>query len=852
MLLDLFYHLSNEDPKIRGSAAYKLTSALEQLPTSSVGVTGHEDLDYCLKRLLKGLQSNREKARQGFGMALTELLNILHLRSYPIELPAILDLMEFENCKGHEYRDLLMGKIFGYAAICESNIFDHKGSISCDPDHLKFMFDSLINMFDKKSYFKPLLCTIMSIFVKKNQPLNSYYISKLPDSEDALSVMVSQHIDFSDISVYLHGTTGIAPILHPVYFYLVQNCPDSQLLPVWNDIEKFLNVDNRKRFLLLKLFHLVIDNYSDKFSVVIEDDKIYALMNKVLSSQSKSLKSISELILSNLKQHCTISPQVALLMCNFNQLRPYASLSGLSSEMMDLFIQNSNKLLLLNHLIKSKKYNEFKEYYSVAILNKANVLTVLKAILECSDKSKLQLLQFVFEKEGFKHTDLLESLLVSNKYAPAACLMTSFVVSHFDIFTVDRDTTDDILKACNNEDLDDANSYDVLADIYIQFMSASSSVVRQLLAIGIKDLTVNMSLVGMKMICDVLQSPLQSVVDDSEDDESLSDAMSISSHTDGSASASSRATDSDESSVDYSSAGQDFEDMIKTAVDQFNDEESDISSVDSEKMFKIDKHFELMFKQKKAAKSVDLNNQHFQSRVLDIFDGWIHVKSDPELLFTAFMALYNYRKKSLKGSTTSIKCDKIVQYMINNGTDLSLPSVPEDIEGVKELLNNLNLNGSMRLYDTVLIRFTYSIDKCKCIIQSACKKYLLNHSIKELQGLEHVFKDLILTVNDANMGCILNANMIDPSIATEILDKLFDPQVKTAKLRNKMKPLLACLRRLNKEGLLADHRLEISRIINSKTECIKKEKQQIGALKGVIYSILEATGTDKQEIVMLK
>ena len=855
MLLDLFYHLSNEDPNIRGSAAYKLTSTLEQLPMASVGVTGHEDLDYCLKRLLKGLQSNRDKARQGFGMALTELLNILNERSFPIELSTIVNLMEFENCKGHEYRDLLMGKIFGYAAICESTIFDKKGSISYSDEDLKSIYEVLLSMYDKKSYFKPLVSTIVCMFVKKNGSLTPHFVANLPATmEPALSVMISQKIDFSDISIYLHGTTSIAPVLHPVYFFIIQNCPSAQLNEVWSTFEQFLNVDNRKRFLLLKLFNIIIEHFDSKYLSILQDDKIYLLMNKVMSSQSKSLQSITELILSNLKEHCSTIPQIALLMCNFNQLRPYASLESLNESQMSNFIQNDFKVLLLKHLLKSKQYDAFQTYYKQATLDKSDVLTLLKSVMDCPEQITFNLLQFIFKSLDFEHQTLLQSLLSDHKYAPAACLMTCFVITYFELVEIDSDVSSDILKACHFQQMDDnVNSYDVLTDIYIQFMSASSAVVRHLLNLGLKDLTKSMSAVGISMICDLLERPADNMDEDIEEEddeeEDLTDAMSISTYSEGE---SQESDDSCSSSVDYESDGQDFEEMVKTAMNQVNNSDDDTDSVNSEQMFKIDKHFEAMFKLKKEAKNTNVNNQHFQSRVLDILESWIKAHNEPELVFKAFLTMYNIRKNGTKESLLSTKCDKIVQYMNNNSMESLKLTKTDDLEMIKEMLTKINLNGNMRVYDAILIQFTYQLDGCTAIIQEKCQKYLKESSLKEIKGLEHVFKDLILTVNGSNMTQILNATSVDAATCVQIFKKVFELDGKMSKLRSQLKPILASLRKLKKVNLLKNDTLEeIVRVINSKTEDMIKEKQQIGALKGIIYSIVEATGIDKKEIVIL-
>ena len=868
MLLDLFYHLSNEDANIRGSAAYKLTSTLQQLPVAeNTELTGHEDLDYCLKRLLKGLQSNRDKARQGFGMALTELLNILHSRSFAIELSTILELMTVEQCKGHEYRDLLMGKLFGFAAICESTIFDKEGAISYSKVDLNSFFDALISLYHKKSYFKPLVCTIICLFVKKNPCFLVNNNTAMP-FDPSLQIMMSppSDIKYNDISIYLYGTTSIAPVLHPVYYYLIQHCPSDLIATVWHALTVFLNVDNRKRFLLLKLFHHIVNEFATntKYMPILLDSNIYTLMNKILSSQSKSLQSITTLILSNLKQQHmdhSLPPQIALLMCNFNQLRPHASLNGLSTELKAELIQNKAcTVLLLKHLVKSKQIDDFKSYYISATLSTTDVLSVLKCILECHLESvKLDGLQFVLKQLHFTQSTLVGTLLKEHKNAPASLLMALFVAIHFKWMAEEEEAAiaSDIMKAIDVKTAasSDLNAYDVLMDIYIQLSSISNSVVRNILHIGLKDLCLKCSMVGIKMVCDVFDVDHMDMDNEAseEEEEELSIALSISTDTDEEDCSSSSCSSSSGSEDEEN---QDLQDMLQAAILASHNDDEDTDSVNSEQMFKIDKHFEEMFKMRKQEKQQTIHHQHFQSRVLDVIDVWMHCHDSFDLLIIPFMTLYKAKKQSPKNSPLGGKCDKIVSYCLKNKHNMTASPAAslndEELEIIKEMLHAINLNGSMREYDALLIKFTYEMQGCKSIIQDKCKAYLANHSIKELSGLEVVFKDLVLNVNESNVVQILNANMVEGGVIVQLFKQTFNLEHKMGKLRIKMKPIINGLRKLKKQGLLdATMCKEIILDINNKTSDAKKEKQQIGALKGIIYSVVEATGIEKQEFPIL-
>ena len=71
-----------------------------------------------MKRLISGLSSSRECARQGFGVALTEVLRTFsHLRT-----DEVLDLIESKtevvsSMRGDEERERRFGRLFGYMAV---------------------------------------------------------------------------------------------------------------------------------------------------------------------------------------------------------------------------------------------------------------------------------------------------------------------------------------------------------------------------------------------------------------------------------------------------------------------------------------------------------------------------------------------------------------------------------------------------------------------------------------------------------------------------------------------------------------------------------------------------------------
>ena len=77
---------------------------------------------YALRRLARGLGSGRSGARQGFALALTAAFSEIPLVSLPDGLKLLKSSLEpiTQSTKGAEARDILMGQLFGVAALARA------------------------------------------------------------------------------------------------------------------------------------------------------------------------------------------------------------------------------------------------------------------------------------------------------------------------------------------------------------------------------------------------------------------------------------------------------------------------------------------------------------------------------------------------------------------------------------------------------------------------------------------------------------------------------------------------------------------------------------------------------------
>ncbi|KAJ3410565.1 hypothetical protein HDV05_003633 [Chytridiales sp. JEL 0842] len=194
--LSFYWDLASIDPAVRLRAAVLLINALQtlqkdhdaQLKASEESeIPDDDDIDarcpqdvaYGLRRLLRGLPSSRDGARQGFALALTELLSMLTFLKVKTVLELLQSFTEItKGMKGQEEREMYFGRIFGIRAICESGMLDRATTTTED-------LDKIVNMLAEygkaKAYlieacFDILLSTTKRILTTPKHPLAKHMV----------------------------------------------------------------------------------------------------------------------------------------------------------------------------------------------------------------------------------------------------------------------------------------------------------------------------------------------------------------------------------------------------------------------------------------------------------------------------------------------------------------------------------------------------------------------------------------------------------------------------------------------------------------------------------------------------
>ncbi|KAJ3004845.1 DNA-directed DNA polymerase [Thoreauomyces humboldtii] len=181
-VMALYWELASVDPLVRQKAADSLLRALHAFqlqhqashPSASSTTATEDNLDelcakdvsYGLKRLLRGLPSSRDGARQGFAVALTELLRGLDFLNVTTVLSLLTKLTQTEGAKGQEEREVLFGRIFGIMAICQAGMLSRPTTTQADIDTI---VTSLLKFASSKSYLRETCFRVLLTVVEETK-----------------------------------------------------------------------------------------------------------------------------------------------------------------------------------------------------------------------------------------------------------------------------------------------------------------------------------------------------------------------------------------------------------------------------------------------------------------------------------------------------------------------------------------------------------------------------------------------------------------------------------------------------------------------------------------------------------
>ncbi|KAL9251920.1 rDNA transcriptional regulator pol5-like protein [Drosera capensis] len=185
--LRLFTDLASAEGAVREAAAGELARQAKEIQRvfeekggdEEEGVLGLERKDdgfdecaptvrYAVRRLVRGVSSSREFARQGFALGLTVVVGAIRSIRVDSVLKLILQSLEVtSSMKGQEAKDCFLGRLFAYGALARSGRlaeeWDSDRSISC----LKDFTSHVISLASKKRYLQEPAVCVLEILIEK-------------------------------------------------------------------------------------------------------------------------------------------------------------------------------------------------------------------------------------------------------------------------------------------------------------------------------------------------------------------------------------------------------------------------------------------------------------------------------------------------------------------------------------------------------------------------------------------------------------------------------------------------------------------------------------------------------------
>ncbi|KAJ0047078.1 hypothetical protein Pint_04012 [Pistacia integerrima] len=183
--ISVFEDLASADVSLRQAAAESLVTELEEVQKAyerggkelvENGIKLEADKDaglndcapsvtYGVRRLIRGVSSSRECARQGFSLGLTLLVSKIPSIKVDSLLKLIVDLLEVSSSmKGLEARDCLLGRLFAYGAIARSGRLTKEWNSDKNTPYIKEFTSLLISLAAKRRYLQePAVSIILDL-----------------------------------------------------------------------------------------------------------------------------------------------------------------------------------------------------------------------------------------------------------------------------------------------------------------------------------------------------------------------------------------------------------------------------------------------------------------------------------------------------------------------------------------------------------------------------------------------------------------------------------------------------------------------------------------------------------------
>ncbi|KAK4254145.1 hypothetical protein QN277_009565 [Acacia crassicarpa] len=187
--IGVFKDLASADESVREAAAKRLVTELKEVQESYDRLENKEVVEggfkleaekddgldncapsvkYAIRRLIRGVSSSRECARQGFALGLTVVIGSIPNIRLESFFKLVVDLLEVtSSMKGQEARDCLLGRLFAYGALARSGRLAREWSLDKNTSYVREFITLVISLAAKKRYLQEPAVSIILDFVEK-------------------------------------------------------------------------------------------------------------------------------------------------------------------------------------------------------------------------------------------------------------------------------------------------------------------------------------------------------------------------------------------------------------------------------------------------------------------------------------------------------------------------------------------------------------------------------------------------------------------------------------------------------------------------------------------------------------
>uniref|UniRef100_A0A5B6YU56 Putative DNA polymerase V n=1 Tax=Davidia involucrata TaxID=16924 RepID=A0A5B6YU56_DAVIN len=143
-------------------------------------------LRYAVRRLIRGVSSSRECARQGFALGLTILVGAIPSIKVDSLLKLIADSLEVSSSmKGQDVKDCLLGRLFAYGALARSGRLTEECISDKSSPYIKKFTSAVISLAAKKRYLQePAVSVILDLVEKLPVEAILYQVLEAPGLQE--------------------------------------------------------------------------------------------------------------------------------------------------------------------------------------------------------------------------------------------------------------------------------------------------------------------------------------------------------------------------------------------------------------------------------------------------------------------------------------------------------------------------------------------------------------------------------------------------------------------------------------------------------------------------------------------